>query len=395
MPAPRRIRPAHPDALRVLVPTALASRLTRRSFLSATALLGGSAALAGCGSSTGAAGGGSTDGELEDELSIYTWGEYDDPEVIEGFSAEVGPAVTLDNYGSNEEMIAKLVAANGTSGYDIIVPSSYYIQQMAQQGLLMELDHELLPNMASVNPAFLDMPSDPGNRHTVIKNLGTTGFAYDTTVITRELSTWADFWDAAQKEASGSFSLLEDPGEVVLAYFNANGIDENTEEPADYDAAEEFLVDTIAQHVQAFESYPGTTVMPSNGRVLVQAWNGDARLGKLENSDPERYRWVLPAPSNRWQDNWAIPAGAPHPVAAHAFINHVLDPAVSVAELLYIGYDTGVEGVQEAAVEQGVELPEIIFTTPEQLATLTEGVLHALTPRQTEIVNAMRAAAGA
>ncbi len=390
-------RPTHrSDPLRVLLPSATAARLSRRSFLSAAGLVGGAAgigALAGCGdgSQTSAAG---TDGEIEDSLSIYTWGDYDDPQVFEDFTGEVGPRITLDGFGSNEEMIAKLVAAQGTSGYDIVVPSSYYVQQMVDADLLMELDHDLLPNLANVQADFADQEFDPGNAHTVVKCWGTTGYAYDTQAITRPLASWADFFDAAQNEASGSVSMSEDPGEVVFAYFNANGIDQNTTDPADYDAAQQFLVDSIAPHVQAFDSYPGSSVIPTNARTMVQVWNGDSRLGKLANPEPDRWQWVLPAPTNLWQDNWAIAAGAPNPVAAHAFINYVLEPEVSLSELQYIGYNTAVEGVQEAAAEAGVEYPEIIFFTQDQLATMSEGELTDLTPRQTEIVNAMRARAG-
>lgn len=378
-------RPRRSDVVSVLAP-----RPSRRSFLGASALAGASALLAGCGGSSSPG----TDGAIEKSLSVYTWGEYDDPKVLKEFTAEEGPRVTLDNYGSNEEMIAKLVAAKGTSGYDIVVPSGYYVPQMVQNKLLMELDHSLLPNLKNVAKDFQDPKFDPGNRYTVVKAWGTTGYAYDTTVITRELATWPDFFDAAQKEGSGKTSLLEDPGEITSAWFNANGIDENTVEAKDYDAATRFLVDSIAPHVQAFDSNAGSGAIPTNQHALVQAWNGDARLGMLGNPEPDRWRWVLPTPTNRWQDNWAIPTGAPHPVAAHALIDYVLAPKVSFAELDYIGYDTAVEGVQAQAQEAGSKLSDMIFFTPEQLGGMTVGEITELTPRQTDIVNAMRARAG-
>lgn len=379
-------RPLHQDAVSVLAP-----RPGRRSFLSASGLVGLSALLAACGGGSGA---GSTDGKIEDALNVYTWGEYDDPKVLKKFTATEGPKITLDNYGSNEEMIAKLVAAKGTSGYDVVVPSGYYVPQMAQNGLLMELDPSLMPNLAKVGKDFKDQPFDPGNKYTVVKAAGTTGYAYDSTVITRELKTWPDFFDAAQKEGSGRTSLLEDPGEITSAYFNANGIDENTVTTADYDAAQTFLVDSIAPHVQAFDSNAGSGAIPTNEHALVQSWNGDARLGMLNNPEPDRWRWVLPTPTNRWQDNWAIPTGAPHPVAAHALINYVMDPAVAFAELDYIGYDTAVDGVQARAEQAGTKRMDMIFFTPEQTAGMTVGAITKLTPRQTEIVNAMRARAG-
>ena len=84
----------------------------------------------------------------------------------------------------------------------------------------------------------------------------------------------------------------------------------------------------------------------------MQAWNGDARLGILESPDPDRWQWVLPGPETEiWMDNWAIAAGAPHPEAAHAFIDYVLTPENALAELDYIGYHTGATDIEQAAAE--------------------------------------------
>ncbi|MDT4999794.1 MAG: spermidine/putrescine transport system substrate-binding protein, partial [Mycobacterium sp.] len=103
----------HPQHIRALVPEALKNSLTRRTFLGGTAALGAAAFLAACSKPSG--GGGSSSGGL----NIYTWGEYDDPAVLTDFTSAKGPKITLDSYGSNPEMIAKLSAAKGTTGYDI------------------------------------------------------------------------------------------------------------------------------------------------------------------------------------------------------------------------------------------------------------------------------------
>ncbi|HET8926595.1 MAG TPA: PotD/PotF family extracellular solute-binding protein, partial [Microbacterium sp.] len=99
----------------------LVKELTRRRFFAVTALAGGTAFLAACSSGGAAPSASATGGELEGSVSIYSWGDYDAPEVLEGFTSELGPTVRVDSFGSNEELIAKLVAAKGTGGYDIIV----------------------------------------------------------------------------------------------------------------------------------------------------------------------------------------------------------------------------------------------------------------------------------
>lgn len=373
--------------------------LTRRRFLSFAGVVGGTALLAACtpGGSTGASTApGATGGALEDELSMYTWGDYDSPDVISGFTADKGPAVRLDSFSSNEEMVAKLVAARGTSGYDIVVPTGSFIPQMVENGLLLALNKELLPNLSNVDPQYLGREWDPDNAYSICKAWGTTGFVYDNTVITRELKTWADFLDAAQNEASGRTALLDDPAGVIGPFFWKDDQDWNTTDEAQLTAARDFLVDELASHIVAFDSYPGASAIPQATHVLMQAWNGDARLGIMESSDPDRWTWVLPGPATElWMDNWAIAAGAPHPEAAHAFIDWSMTPDSMLQNMDYIGYHVGGKDLEQVAADAGMEMTDLLFFTPQQLETMREGELNDSQGRRVEIWNEMKAAAGA
>jgi spermidine/putrescine transport system substrate-binding protein len=383
------------EGLRILASEHAARTLSRRAFLGGSlAAVGGMALLAGC--STKGKGGGGTAAGLESKLNIYTWGDYDDPDVIKDFTKSFGPKVTMDSFGSNEEMVAKLAAAKGTSGYDIIVPTGPFIQQLAAGDLVERLDHSKLPNLKNVDPVFLDQEWDKGNVYSVPKAWGTTGYVYDKTKISREMSTWQDFIDVAMGEASGRTSVLDDPSDVLGIYMWANGIDWNTTDSAELDACEDFLVNKFAKHIKAFDSYPGAEAIPQGQHALMQVWNGDARLGIMESDDPDKWVWVLGGPKTElWMDNWAIAKGAPHPEAAHAFINHVLDPEISLRELAYIGYHTGVKDIEDAARAEGLESLEMVFFTPEELDTMTIGLLTESQERRVDIWNKMKAKAGA
>lgn len=385
-------------AVRALVPAAMVGQPSRRSVMR---LLGGVGlvtlgAACGTGGDSASVSTARADGKLESALAIYTWGEYDNPKVLGSFTNKLGPKIELGSYTSNEEMIAKLVVSKGTAGYDIVVPSDYVVPQMVENGLLAELDHSLIPNLNNVSSAFRDQEFDPGNKHTVVKDWGVTGYVYDTTKIERELSTWTEFWDAAQNEASGSFSLLDASGDWAAAYFNANGIDQNTTKAADLDAYEQFMLDRVVGHIQTFDTAPGAKAIPQASRTLMQCWNGDARLGLINSRNPDRYRWVFPTPvTNRWQDTWAIAAGAQNVDAAHAFINYVLDPQLSLREARYIGYDTAIEGLRAAAQRADMEYPEMVFFTDEQIAATVPYVQTSAAQRLTEIETNIRAAASA
>lgn len=373
----------------------IARTLSRRGFVVAAGAAGLSA-LTGCvASGSGRPNPAATGGPLEGALTLYSWGDYDAPDVLTGFQKKFRQTLTVSSFGSNEELVAKLVAARGTSGYDIVVPTGSFVAPMAEHGLIQRLNHELIPNLKYMDPEFLGRSWDPGNEYTICKAWGTTGFLYDVTKVKRRLSTWSDFISCAQNEASGKTSVLDDPAELTGIYFWANGIDWNTTDPKHLDAAENFLLKNLAPHVAVFDSNPGGASVPQSTQTLYQIWNGDARQGLLSSKNPGRWRWVLGAPATElWMDNWALAANAPHPESAHAFINYVLLPDNQLANVDYIGYHTGAKDIEAKAKAEGMELLDMVFFTPEQLDTMHDGKLTSAQGRLVEIYNKMKAVAG-
>jgi spermidine/putrescine-binding protein len=129
--------------------------------------------------------------KLEKNLNIYTWAEYQDEDNIKNFTKELGPKVKIDEYDSNEAMIAKLELAKGSAGYDIVVPTGVFVTQMVQKGLLRKLDKSKIPNFANLEEAFLDQPWDPGNEYSVVKDWGSTGYLWDSKGLKDDIKTWA------------------------------------------------------------------------------------------------------------------------------------------------------------------------------------------------------------
>jgi spermidine/putrescine transport system substrate-binding protein len=387
------------DTIRVLMQRAAAQRISRRGLLGAGA--GGLAALAlaACGGGGGTGGGSQVTAppvtkapaKLESDLSIYTWADYQNPENVKAFEKANNVKVKIDEYDSNEAAIAKLELAGASSGYDIVVPTGVFIPQMVAKGIIAELDKSKIPNFGNLDPKLLNQPWDPGNKYSVIKDWGTTGVIYDKSVVKTPISTWSDFLAAVKQDGvSGKVSVLEAPGDVTGIWFWANGIDWNTTDPAQLKACEEALKKDLIPHLKKFDSFPRDPLV--NGEiVLAQAWNGDARQAIKEA--PDQFTWVLPGPKTEvWVDNWCILKGAPHPEAAHAFINNILDPKVSAAEIDYHGYNTAVPKTQEH-LPADLDFRELIYFTDAQVATMVAGSV-ANEEQVTKIFNALQAAAG-
>ena len=385
------------EPIKILAPPEAAQRISRRLFMggAAGAAVGGSALLAACGEESTPDTQAAPAGEIESELNMFTWGEYNAPKVIKSFETANDLKFTLDSYNSNEQLIAKLSAAQGTSGYDLIVPTGPFIPALVENELVQELDLTRITNFDNLEEQYKDQPWDPGNKYSICKDWGTTGYAYDSTKIDREMATWQDFIDVAMTDASGNFSILDSPDNVVGLWLWANDINWMTEDEAELDACEEFLLNELAPHVKAFVSYPGGGDMQNGKFALVHAWNGDARQGILGADDPDQWKWVLPTPRTEiWMDTYAIPVGAPHPNAAYAWMDYLLQPEVSLQELEYIGYHTGVKDIQPLAEEAGIERLDIVFFTEEQVATMESGELNAAQDHRVEIYNKFKSAAG-
>ena len=398
----------------MLAPEGFREKLSRRAFLQGgTAIAGFALVAAACG---GSSDGDSAEGGAENlasgdwsrvinqasgTLAMYTWGDYNDPELVGALAAStLNVTMKVDYYGSNEDLITKLATSGGSSGFDIVVPTGPYVTQMIEKGLIQKLDKSLIPNMVNVDPNYLGKAWDPTNDYSVCKNWGTTGFIYDTSKISKELTTWQDFIDTCMGEASGNCSVIDAAPNYCGMWFWANGINWNTEKKEDIDACEKFLVEEFAQHIKAFDSYPSTK-LAEGAFSISMAWNGDARQAftRIEEAggDPSVWKWVLGTPNTElWMDAYCVAAGAPNAEAAHAWINWDLIPEISIKDLSYHGYHTGMKNMSTLISEIAPDLTrgEIIFYEDDQIATMQTQVITPALDRLVDILNKSKAKAG-
>jgi spermidine/putrescine transport system substrate-binding protein len=344
--APRAMKPKL-DYLHREVQQAAGRPLTRRQALG----LGGMAMLAAACGSTSTTSSGSAPASsanplagkpLENHLEIYNWSEYDDPSTFSKFKelpaeAKAGMTVHETFYSSNDELLAKL-HAGGTS-YDIIVPSQNAVAELVQEKALMRLDPALLPNLKNLDASFLKPSYDPTGEYHVLKDFGITMFFFNNKLVTDELKTMHDFYLALPKHVSkGRTNLLDGAEEVVPLALMALGLDPNTTSQSDFDQVKSFLL-SIRKGVTTIDSSAYIDDAIAGKIILGQGWNGDVRRILQGRAKQKDMTAIIPtAASEIWADNWCIPASAPHPVAAHAWINWLLTPSTAVTEMNYHNY---------------------------------------------------------
>jgi spermidine/putrescine transport system substrate-binding protein len=333
--------------------------VSRRRFLGMAAAAPVAAWLAACrrnvGPETpGGAASPASPGPLEDELIVYNWTNYLNPETIKAFESEFGVKVrATDFFESNEELLAKI--QGGAQGYDVVAPTGYMVEIMAKENLLLPLDVNRIPNLANVEDRFLGLDFDPENRFHVPKDWGTTGFMYLTDRVKEDLTSWNDFYGVAP-DYSGRYTVLDGAVEVTGSFLKKLGYSWNTTEQSEVDEAVAEMV-AFKPHVRAITSTEYRELLSRADAFLALGWNGDY-FYIVEDQPSTKY--VIPSEGTEfWIDCWSILASAPHPNLAHEFLNWILTPERQGVETNFTYYASAVEGAADHTIKAIVNDPSI------------------------------------
>jgi putrescine transport system substrate-binding protein len=286
-------------------------------------------------------------------VNFYNWSDYIDPAVVEAFTRETGIAVKYDTFDSNDMLETKLLAGN--SGYDLVVPTAYFLERQIKAGIFRKLDKSQLPNLGNVWDEIARRLAayDPGNLYAVNYMWGTTGIGYNVGSAKAILGPQAtlDSWDLVFKpEAISKFTacgihMLDSSDDVLSAALNYLGKDPNTEDPAQIEKAVDVLV-RVRPFVRKFHSSEYLNALASGEICLVLGFSGDIKQAQKRASEAKNgvdIGYVIPKEGAQlWFDNLAIPRDARHPAEAHALINFLLRPEIAAKNTNFIAYANGV-----------------------------------------------------
>ena len=268
--------------------------------------------------------------QAAETLHLFTWADYISPEAVEKFEADHACRIVIDTFDSNEAMYAKLKA--GATGYDVIVPTSYIIQVMAQEGLLSELDHTKLPNLKHVDPAVLDKVSDKTMLHSVPYTLGYAVIAYRQDKVKAPLPSWSMF---ERPELAQRITLFDDMRETIGAALKSLGHSINTRDDAKLAAAQAVLL-RWKNNAAKFDNEGYKAGLDSGEFLLVHGYSGD--LFQLTQENPKVGILIPQEGVTMSCDEMVILKSAPQKALAHTFINFLLDPTVAAQNMQWMGY---------------------------------------------------------
>jgi putrescine transport system substrate-binding protein len=308
--------------------------------------------------------------EAQDRVvNVYNWSDYIGEGVLEDFTKETGIEVVYDVYDSNEVLETKLLA--GGSGYDIIVPSDRNLARMIQAGVVQPLDKSKLPNLSNQWPAIEERLAtyDPGNQYGVNYMWGTTGIGYNVDKINERMpDAPVDSWDmifnpdVVSKFADCGVQVLDSPDDMIPAALHYLGLNPDSKDPADLQQAGD-LLKSVRPHIQKFHSSEYINALANGDICLAVGYSGDvlqARDRAAEAANNVNIEYSIPKEGAvMWLDGMAIPADAPHPEEAHAFIDFMLRPEIAARNSNYIFYANGNLASQELLDEEVLNDPAI------------------------------------
>ncbi len=343
-----------------------------------------------CGDHTSGAGAASGGGKV---LDLYIWSDYLAPNTLADFEKRTGISVHVAYFDTNETLETKLLA--GSSGYDVVVPTSSYFQRQITAGVYMTLDKSKLPNLKNMDPQLMAKVQafDPGNAHGVIYMWGTNGIGYNAKMIDAllpgaPLDSWRLVFDpaVASKIAKCGISVLDSPAEMLRAVLSYLGRDPNSQKPEDLDAAQAVLM-KIRPYVRNINSSGYIEALANGDLCVAVGYNGDmmqARDRAREAKNGIDIGYAVPKEGSLlWFDMLGIPKDAPHPDSAYAFINYLMDPRV-IADISNYKRYANANAAAKSLVLPDVLANPAIYPTQDELQILT--VQLADTPEHTRAI---------
>ncbi len=285
-------------------------------------------------------------------VNFYNWSDYVDPTVFDEFTKESEITVRYDTFDSNDTLEAKLLA--GKSGYDVVVPTAYFLARQITAGIFQPLDKSKLPNLANAWPEIAKQLAvyDPGNRYAVNYMWGTTGIGFNVKKAREILGP--DFainsWDYVfnpnkiAKFKDCGIHLLNSSDDIMSAGLHYLHLDPNSSNPADLEKVTDLLL-RIRPYVRKFHSSEYLNALATGEICFVVGFSGDVKQAEKRAAEAKggvELGYSIPKEGAQlWFDNFAIPRDAPNPAEAHELINYLLRPEIAAKNTNYVWYANG------------------------------------------------------
>ena len=269
-------------------------------------------------------------------LHIYTWADYIDPTVIQTFESLNDCHVCVDVFDSNESMFAKLVA--GASGYDLITPTSYFINILVENDIIQEIDTNRIQTVIqNFDCKYNDKIYKPLFKYTVPYAISYGCLFYNKNkVLAEDVSSYDVFLNSKYK---GRVSILDDIRETIGFGLMAKGYSMNSESEKELTEAVEYIV-SCKENIRKFDNERYKTEVANGSTYIGYGYSGDCLQVILGDDQTEgRADLAVAYPKEGFTvscDEFAIMKNAENTDLAYKFINFIYETENCKQNMEYI-----------------------------------------------------------
>lgn len=290
-------------------------------------------------------------------ITVYNWGDYIDPDVLDQFEAETGIRVIYETFETNEDMYTKLSKAKAS--YDVICPSDYMVERMIREKLVQPINWENIPNAVQIQDRFRNLSYDPDNAYSMPYTWGTMGILYNKTMVSEKPTSWKVLWD---EQYADSILMLNSSRDTIAITLKALGYPLNSTDEAQLEEAKNALIEQSPM-VLAYVVDEVKDKMIAGEAAIALVWSGDATYCMSENEDLD---YVIPEEgSNIFFDAFCIPANAKNVSGAEKFLDYLCDPEIAKQNFEYVGYAIPNQGAIDLLGEEYLASP--VSNPPQEL----------------------------
>ncbi len=295
-----------------------------------------------------------TTAQAAGKLSIYHWFEYIPQELLDKFAKEHDVEVTMDTYDSNEALLAAL-KAGALGKYDVAVPGDYMVDILNSENMLDDIKSGELKNAGNIQDQWLNVEFDPGRKHSIPYQWGSTSFSVNREVYGGDIDTTGILFDPPD-DLKGKINMLDTAGETLTLASIHLGIPQCTKDREQLKKLDA-LMQATKQHWASFNSDGAKDVLVSGDAAVGMIWNG---FGAKAREEGAPIQYAFPKEGYIvWMDNVVLLKDAPNRANALLFMDFLLKPENAAAVTNFARYTAGVTGVEPF-------LDPVLAKSPEQ-----------------------------
>ena len=314
----------------------------------------------------------------KETLTVFNYGEYIDPEVLDEFTKETGIEIKYEEAITPEEMYTKYTS--GAISYDLLCTSDYMVQRLIDEGEAQKVDFSSMENSGNIGEKYWEFSKsfDPNNEYALPYFWGTIGILYDTTKVQEPVDSWEVLFNG---DYAGQIVMQDSMRDTFMITLKYLGYSLNTTNPEEIKAAQQLLIKQ-KPGVGAYLVDEARDEVVAGNATMAVVYSGEAYLGHEYNND---LAYVVPKEgSNVWIDSWIVTKNCKNQEAAAKFLDFLCRQDVATKNFEYIYYSTPNDAVVNAMEDDLKNDPAIV---PTDEATKNCEVCNQADPDTNQLYN--------